>query len=225
MTIRTHSLILSKFIVAIPVAWLLASSAGTWCRGADALQPVPTNTAAPGGDPAPPRIVIDAGIVREPMSENVYSQFIEHLGRCIYGGIWAEMLEDRKFYFPITADYAPYKSLKNSAFPVVGASPWEIIGDADGVTMEKKDAFVGEHSPRIRAGSGVRQHDLGVAAGKSYVGYVWANPLAGRAEMDVTLAWGDATGDRATAHLVFSGAGYSKQTFTFTAARATDKAS
>src|ERR1044071_9283202 len=135
------------------------------------------------------------------------------------------MLEDRKFYFPITKEYAPYKDLKTSVFPVVGASPWEIIGDPDGVTMEKKDAFTGEHSPRIRAGGGVRQHDLGVAEGKSYIGYLWASPLAGRAEVDVTLVWGDGAGDRATSRLVFSGAGYSKQMFTFTAARATDRAS
>lgn len=27
----------------------------------------------------------------------IYGQFIEHMGRCIHGGIWAEMLHDRKF--------------------------------------------------------------------------------------------------------------------------------
>jgi alpha-L-arabinofuranosidase len=33
----------------------------------------------------------------EPIEPFIYGQFIEHMGRCIYGGIWAEMLEDRKF--------------------------------------------------------------------------------------------------------------------------------
>ncbi|MCC5024737.1 MAG: hypothetical protein J6386_18950 [Candidatus Synoicihabitans palmerolidicus] len=60
----------------------------------------------------------------DPINPYIYGQFIEHLGRCIYGGIWAEMLEDHKFYFPVTADYAPYKSLTETDFPVVGASPW-----------------------------------------------------------------------------------------------------
>src|SRR5476651_2618876 len=82
---------------------------------------------------------VDTAKTGAPICPLIYGQFIEHLGRCIYGGIWAEMLEDRKFYFPITKDYAPYKDLTTSAFPVVGASPWEIIGDADDVTMEKKD--------------------------------------------------------------------------------------
>ena len=42
-------------------------------------------------------ISVDAAAVGTPISKYVYGQFIEHLGRCIYGGIWAEMLEDRKF--------------------------------------------------------------------------------------------------------------------------------
>src|ERR1017187_5631638 len=43
-----------------------------------------------------PTITIDAAKTREPMPDLIYGQFIEHLGRSIYGGIWAEMLEDRK---------------------------------------------------------------------------------------------------------------------------------
>src|SRR5512138_1387333 len=98
---------------------------------------------------APIELRLDAAKTGAPISPYIYGQFIEHLGRCIYGGIWAEMLEDRKFYFPITANYDPYRDLTNSAFPVVGASPWQIVGDAAAVTMVKEDAFVGDHSPRI----------------------------------------------------------------------------
>jgi len=59
--------------------------------------------------PADPQITIDATERGAEIEEYIYGQFIEHLGRCIYGGIWAEMLEDRKFWYPVTADYAPYK--------------------------------------------------------------------------------------------------------------------
>ncbi|HQL95695.1 MAG TPA: alpha-N-arabinofuranosidase, partial [Candidatus Hydrogenedentes bacterium] len=38
---------------------------------------------------APPEARIDAAKTGEPVSPYVYGQFIEHLGRCIYGGIWA----------------------------------------------------------------------------------------------------------------------------------------
>src|SRR5215472_5208999 len=110
-----------------------------------------TDVPAQDSGQAPTEITIDTSKTSEPISPYIYGQFIEHLGRCIYGGIWAEMLEDRKFYFPITADYNPYRSLRDTEFPVVGASPWQIIGDTNGVTMVKKDAFVGNHTPRIRS--------------------------------------------------------------------------
>ena len=40
-------------------------------------------------------VTIDTSKTGEPISKYIYGQFIEHLGRCIYGGIWAEMLEGR----------------------------------------------------------------------------------------------------------------------------------
>ncbi|GAI80279.1 unnamed protein product, partial [marine sediment metagenome] len=43
------------------------------------------------------RVVVDTTNRSAPICEYVYGQFIEHLGRCIDGGIWAEMLKDRKF--------------------------------------------------------------------------------------------------------------------------------
>ena len=47
---------------------------------------------------------IDVTQTGEPISPYIYGQFIEHLGCCIYGGIWAEMLEDRKFFYPVTIE-------------------------------------------------------------------------------------------------------------------------
>ncbi len=168
---------------------------------------------------APLELKLDTTRTNAPISRFIYGQFIEHLGRCIYGGIWAEMLEDRKFYFPITAEYSPYRGLTDSAYPVVGASPWQMIGDARSVTMQKQDAFVGDHSPRVNSGAGLRQRDLGLVAGKEYVGYLWAKPLGKRAEIEVALAWGDGANDRAAKRLTFKGDKYSKQEFAFTAAQ------
>lgn len=176
-----------------------------------------------GMSASPIELKLDATKTGAPISPFIYGQFIEHLGRCIYGGIWAEMLEDRKFYFPITTNYAPYKDLQRTAFPVVGASPWEIVGGSSGVTMVKQDAFVGDHSPRLSSGAGIRQRDLGFVAGKAYEGYLWAKPLTRRAEIEVTLVWGDAVGDRATAKLKFRGSKYSKQSFAFAPKGATEQ--
>jgi hypothetical protein len=107
------------------------------------------------------------------MSEHIYGQFIEHLGRCIYGGIWAEMLEDRKFFHPITAEYNPYRSLRDTAFPVVGASPWEIMGDPKSVSMRTEEPFVGRHTPLVDPGTAGCGSVTWASRGQRYVGYVW----------------------------------------------------
>ncbi len=172
-----------------------------------------------------PRVTIDASRVGEPMSENIYSQFIEHLGRCIYGGIWAEMLEDRKFYYPIREDYNPYRSLKDSKYPVVGASPWQIIGPADAVVMQTDEPFVGRHTPEIRAGAGLRQHDLGITAGRSYEGYVWLKSAdRTRAVVEITLRWGDEDEARQTVTIDRVTDRYQKFPFRFDAVGTTDHA-
>ncbi len=176
--------------------------------------------------PAPPaQIAVDAAQVREPMAPEIYSQFIEHLGRCIYGGIWAEMLEDRKFYHPIKADYAPYTSLRNSAYPVVGASPWQMVGAADGVTMNPEKPFVGRHTPQVRAGAGLRQWDLGVTEGKGYTGYAWLRAVGDAAKVEVRLAWGEGEAEGQTVAVEVAGGDYQRVAFEFTARGTTDKAS
>ncbi|MEJ2740520.1 MAG: hypothetical protein P8105_11980 [Dehalococcoidia bacterium] len=140
-------------------------------------------------------VTIDAGKTNEPISPYIYGQFIEHLGRSIYGGIWAEMLEDRKFYYDITPNYKPYVPSKaipaEAEFQVIGASPWQIIGSADSVTMIKEDPFVGEHSPLIKSGSGIRQLDLGMVKGKDYTGNIYLRAREGNPSVTVSLVWGN----------------------------------
>lgn len=172
-----------------------------------------------------PVVKIDPARTGAPINPFIYGQFIEHLGRCIYGGIWAEMLEDRKFYFPVTADYAPYKSLADTAYPVVGASPWQIIGAPDGVRMVTENAFVGDHTPLLRAGAGIRQRDLGVAVGRGYTGYLWLRAMGEKpAAVDVTLVWGENVVDRATVRVNATPGDYAKHAFAFTAGATTDRA-
>src|SRR5260221_13804991 len=116
--------------------------------------------AAPGLRAGTIAVKVDAAQTGAPISPYIYGQFIEHLGRCIYGGVWAEMLEDRKFFYPVSDKYDPYRSLKDSKFPVVGASPWEVLGPEGSVTMMKESPFVGDHTPHVAAGSGIRQNAL-----------------------------------------------------------------
>jgi uncharacterized protein len=127
-------------------------------------------------------VEIDAGKTREPISKYIYGQFIEHLGRCIYGGIWAEMLEDRKFYYPIKDEYNPWGTDKDpqwnaGPYKYLKASPWKVIGPAGTVTMDSNNPYVGKQTPVIHlAGdgneAGISRDGLAVEVGKGYTGRI-----------------------------------------------------
>jgi alpha-N-arabinofuranosidase len=116
---------------------------------------------------------IDLSVTDKPMSKYIYAQFIEHLGRCIYGGIWAEMLEDRKFCLSVNASN----------------SHWKPLGGK--VAMIEKDSFVGDHTPRLSDGVSIQQRGLSLVQGKGYEGYVWLKGESPSAKATITLRWSD----------------------------------
>jgi len=140
----------------------------------------------------PSQVTIDATQTGEAISPYIYGQFIEHLGRCIYGGIWAEMLEDRKFHFPVPAEGDIWRMTRAQA-RVLAASPWKVIGPEGTVAMVRDGAFVGEHSPHIKvSGSrpvGIFQNELGVLKGRLYSGYVILAGDTGVGPVTVSLIW------------------------------------
>lgn len=166
-------------------------------------------------EPGP--VTIDAAALRPPMSELIYSQFIEHMGRCIYGGIWAEMLEDRKFYHPITSDYKPYGS--SALFPPVVRSPWQVLGSPAAVKMVTADPFVGDHDPQIGPGATIQQHGLGVVKGKRYTGYIWLKAVEGSPTVTVSLDLSDKP-----VRIEPRGDAYTRYEIEFSANKSSDKA-
>jgi len=160
----------------------------------------------------PVAVKIDASKKGEPISRYVYGQFIEHLGRCIYGGLWAEMLEDRKFFYPVTGEapawdmYTPGpRSWDGEGHPyeLLVRSPWMILGNASSVTMQEENSFVGEHTPVIQLPgngdrAGIQQERLGLIAGKAYTGRIVLAGDSTAAPIEVSLVWGGGAGDRDT---------------------------
>jgi len=128
-------------------------------------------------------IIVDIGDISTPISPFIYGQFIEHLGRCIYGGIWAEMLEDRKFFYPITSEYNPWGTRsdpfwKAGEFKILVGSPWKVIGDPQAVSMTTRKPFVGEQDPEITlAGkeeeAGIGQEGLLLEMNREYTGRIY----------------------------------------------------
>ena len=103
-------------------------------------------------DPAVPQrlqVTIDTQTTSAPVSKYLYGQFIEHIGSTMYSSLWAEMLDDRKFYFPIKA-----KEPEAAPQPRGGdfggrLRKWYPVGPEDVVSMDKSQPFVGDQSPRI----------------------------------------------------------------------------
>jgi len=183
-------------------------------------------------------IAIDARQTSEPISPYIYGQFIEHLGRCIYGGIWAEMLEDRKFYYPVTGDAPPWTMYtpgmpswegEGHPYELLTRSPWLIVGARSAVTMVTDDAFVGEHTPRIALpgngeAAGLLQERLGVVRGKDYTGRIVLAGSASAAPIEVSLVWGIGANDRDTVTVAKLTDDYTTTPLAFTAGRSTDNA-
>jgi alpha-N-arabinofuranosidase len=117
----------------------------------------------------------------EPMPVYIYGQFIEHLGRCIYGGIWAEMLEDRKFWY----------------VPGTRESPWKISGVKDLFSMETRDPFTGSQTPVISSDGDKKaimfQENIGLKENLEYNGRIVLKATDGIQKALVTLKWNDKT--------------------------------
>ena len=160
-----------------------------------------------------PEVVVETAQTLLPISKYIYGQFIEHLGRCIYGGIWAEMLEDRKFFYSVGS----------------GDSPWKIIGNPSNVKMNPILAYVGVHAPDVRLKGngeqgGIFQENLAVIQGRSYVGRIVLAGDPGAAPLQVNLVWGTGDNQRAVATIQELGSEYQTFPLSFKAEESSENA-
>ena len=206
--------------------------------------------ALPAGTPAT-RVSIDTTRTREPISKYIYGQFIEHYGRSIYGGTWSEMLEDRKFFYPVTGE-APAWSMfqpgpgthegEGHPYELLTRSPWMIIGEKGEVTMmagnstrawpeesrsPAMSSYVGVHTPRIQLPGdgkpgGMFQERLALVDGKGYSGRIVLAGNPGAAPIEVSLVWGGGASDRDTVTVDKLSTIYSKVPLRFTARGTSD---
>ncbi len=169
---------------------------------------------------------IDASKTGAPISKYIYGQFLEHGGNIVNEGIWAEMLEDRKFFKPITS-----KAPEEPAVPAWRRrSPprrWAPIGGDEFVTMDTNKPYTGDHTPLVRLDSkdlrGFQQSGLAVLKGRAYTGRVILSGTPG-ANVKVNLVWGEAAADRQTVVIPKLGTGYTKYPLRFTAQADTENA-
>jgi len=163
---------------------------------------------------AQPTVTIDATKPQATVNPYIYGQFIEHMGRCIHGGIWAEMLHDRKF------SLKPGESWK--AFGPEGAD-YQAMHDTAG-------AYCGDHCMAIWVRDakdgpcGIRQGDIGLIEGKEYVGYAIIRHVLDPVDVDVRLSWGEDGAAGCSITINNDDPSFKKIAFRFRAGASTDKA-
>jgi alpha-N-arabinofuranosidase len=163
---------------------------------------------------------IDASKTGEPIAKYMYGQFIEQ-GNGINKGLWAEMLDDRKFYYDVNSNPGEPK-------PPLGQVParpgrgnhWTPIGPDAFVVMDREHPYVGDQTPVVKLEAatphGIQQAGLALRKGKAYSGRVVLAGDAG-AKVEVRLVWGPNPADRQTVPIASVGAAYVKFPLKFTA--------
>src|SRR5690242_8421180 len=74
---------------------------------------------------------IDLDQQSEAISPYEYGMFIEPIGGLVARSLWAEMLDDRKFYFPVVdATHDPKLPASAEGRPAMALRKWRPIGDA-----------------------------------------------------------------------------------------------
>ena len=168
-------------------------------------------------NPIPTKVsmTVDAGKTGAPIHRYVYGQFTELLFNLYEKGLWAEMLSDRKFFYPVDSSEKlnPENTKRNF-------TRWRPVGADEFVVMDAKNPYVGEHSPAVKLEGatphGIRQAGLPLRKGRSYTGSVVLLGGAG-AKVEVRLVWGSGVHDRQTIPLRSLSAKYTKFPLRFTA--------
>ncbi len=167
-----------------PIVWLWMCSAVAFAAEA------PAPASAPAAAASPAVVVVDLNADLSEINPRIYGQFIEHMGRCVYGGIWAEMLQDRKFFYPVGMGGVPREPGAESPWRGSGKEGQAAIG------MDTQSPYAGrwsvELSAQADAWAGIRQDGLELCEGRRYTGRVVARKKAeDPVTLEVRLSWGE----------------------------------
>jgi alpha-N-arabinofuranosidase len=170
----------------------------------------------------PVTMTVDASKTGAPITRYMYGFFTELMANCYEGGMWSEMLGDRKFFYPVN-------SSKELAPPNRRAfvARWRPIGPDEFIVMDREHAYVGEHSPMVKLEAatphGIQQAGMALRKGRKYSGRVILAAAPG-AEVKVSLVWGAGPNDRQSIPIRSLRSGYAKFPLSFTAGGDTDDA-
>jgi alpha-N-arabinofuranosidase len=122
------------------------------------------------------QVEVDATAILHAVDRRIYGEHLENFGRMINGGLWAEMLKNRKFF--------PNDPSRSNV-----AEPWRAEASRDHVSyvIDRSISLDGRSSQRVslfgddHSWRGVRQGGLDVRSGTAYTAYAWirSQPVSG----------------------------------------------
>lgn len=143
------------------------------------------------GSPICATVHIDS--VGSPIHPFVYGMFTELLHNMFENGVHAEMLSDRKFFYPVdnSETLTPVNTRRHQL-------RWRPLGNPANVVMDSAKVYVGKHSPKMIVDGnpvGIKQSGLWLQKGKEYDGRIVLSGSPG-ADVVVSLVWGPGVDDR-----------------------------
>jgi len=158
---------------------------------------------------------IHADQTGKPIPPFMYGMFTELLHNMFEHGIWAEMLSDRKFFYPVdnSEELVPRNTRRHQ-------NRWRPVGPEKNVVMDTDQAYVGKHSPQIildgTSPIGIKQAGMWLRTGKEYTGRIilYGDP---ETKVEVSLVWGPGSSERETVVIDHLTGNYMKYPFHFTA--------
>ena len=168
-------------------------------------------------------VTVDARQTRAPISPYLYGQFIEHIGDLVNRSVWAEMLDDRKFYYDVNS--APAPEPPPGPFRVRRPNRWRPIGPDAAVVMDRDHPYTGDHTPLIKPAGGdprgIQQEGLVLRRSRAYLARVVLEGEPGVA-VRVSLVWGPGPDQRQSIPITGLQAAYAKFPLEFTPGADTD---
>ncbi|HEU4600834.1 MAG TPA: hypothetical protein VFS24_02645 [Steroidobacteraceae bacterium] len=171
-------------------------------------------------------VTIDAASTSTPISPYLYGQFLEHIGPIVNHGLWAEMVDDRKFYGPILDREPPPETDPRRVWRGRTQS-WIRLSEGAGASLDTQKPYVGEHAlllrPQDQAAVGVWQGSVPLLKGKQYEGHIFASGSPD-AQINVSLVWGEGAKNRQTVSLPRLASDYTNFPLKFTSPVTTNEA-
>ena len=148
-------------------------------------------------------VMVDTNQSAPAVSKYEYGMFTEHIRNSLSRSLWAELLDDRKFYFAISStDSQAAVPPPGGGGPGGSIHKWRPVGPGELVIMDKSQPFAGDQSPRIALDAsvphGIQQSGLALVKGKKYTGRIVLRGAPG-AQVKAALVWGGGEDERQTA--------------------------